>query len=82
MALSGLNRAPVFTSEQAITLRAFVAGHTAEQIRHSLHMNVCPFLRLMHELREKTGTMNNASLARWAQERIITGDQRLSSFDI
>jgi DNA-binding CsgD family transcriptional regulator len=74
--ISGLRLDPTFTSEEAIILRALVAGKTDKQLCDLLRMSSNLFLRLMRDLREKTGTTNNMSLLVWAQRRMKSGDRR------
>jgi DNA-binding CsgD family transcriptional regulator len=75
--ISGFRLDPTFTSEEAIILRALVAGKTGKQVCNLLRMPANLFLRLMRDLREKTGTANNLSLLVWAQRQMKNGDQRM-----
>jgi len=72
---------PTFTSEEAIILRALVAGKTDKQICNNLRLPANLFHRLMRDLREKTGTDTNLSLTIWAQRRMKNCDQRLNTRD-
>ena len=76
--LSGFQPDPTFTGEEAIILRALVAGKTDKQVCDLLRMSSNLFLRLMRDLREKTGTTNNLSLLVWAQRRMKSGDRRVA----
>jgi DNA-binding NarL/FixJ family response regulator len=72
---------PTFTSEEAIVLRALVAGKTDKQICTDLRMPLNLFVRLIRDLREKTGTASNLSLVVWAQRRMKNCDKRLNTRD-
>jgi DNA-binding CsgD family transcriptional regulator len=76
--LSGFQPDPTFTGEEAIILRALVAGKTDKQVCDLLRMSSNLFLRLMRDLREKTGTTNNLSLLVWAQRRMKSDDRRVA----
>ena len=75
--ISGFRLDPTFTSEEAIILRALVGGKTDKQVCGLLRMSSNLFLRLLRDLREKTGTTDNLSLLVWAQRRMKSGDQRV-----
>jgi DNA-binding CsgD family transcriptional regulator len=75
--ISGFRLDPTFTSEETIILRALVGGKTDKQVCDLLRMSSNLFLRLMRDLREKTGTTSNLSLLVWAQRRMETGDRRV-----
>lgn len=75
--ISGFRLDPTFTSEETIILRALVGGKTDKQVCNLLRMSSNLFLRLMRDLREKTGTTSNLSLLVWAQRRMKTGDRRV-----
>ena len=74
--ISGFRLDPTFTSEETIILRALVGGKTDKQVCNLLRMSSNLFLRLMRDLREKTGTTSNLSLLVWAQRRMKSGDRR------
>jgi diguanylate cyclase (GGDEF)-like protein/PAS domain S-box-containing protein len=57
----------ILTGKETIILQALVAGKSYRQLRNDLRMSAGPFLRLMLELREKTGTRDKPSLLEWAQ---------------
>jgi DNA-binding NarL/FixJ family response regulator len=75
--IPGFRLDPTFTSEEAVILRALVAGKSEKQIRTSLHMPTNSFFRVIRDLWEKTGTTSNVSLVVWAQRRMKNCDQRL-----
>jgi len=75
----GLRPDPTLTSEEAIILRALVAGQTDKQIRISLRLPANSFFRVIRDLLEKTGTTSNVSLVVWAQRRMKNCDQRVAS---
>jgi DNA-binding NarL/FixJ family response regulator len=72
---------PTFTTEEAIIMRALVAGKTDKEIRNNLRLPANSFYRVMRDLREKTGTDNNLSLSIWAQRRMKNCDQRVNTRD-
>lgn len=72
---------PAFTVEEAIVMRGLVAGKTGKEIRIDLRLPANSFHRLMRDLREKTGTDTNLSLAIWAQRRMKNCDQRVNTRD-
>ncbi len=72
---------PTFTSEEAIVLRALIAGKTDKQVCSDLRMTLNSYVRLVRELREKTGTTSNLSLVVWAQRRMKNCDKRLNTRD-
>jgi hypothetical protein len=64
-------------AEEAILLRALAAGQTGREVCKQLRMGPAVFLRMMREMREKSGAADNACLIAWAK-RVIKGvDQRL-----
>jgi DNA-binding CsgD family transcriptional regulator len=68
---------PALTSEETIILRALVAGQTDRQVFDELRMDPVTFLRLMRDMREKIGTVDNVSLVAWARRQIKGVDQRI-----
>jgi DNA-binding CsgD family transcriptional regulator len=74
--ISGFLLDPTLTIEEAIILRALVAGKTDKEVCKDLRMSSGSFLRMMRDLWEKTGTANNLSLVVWAQRRMKNCDQR------
>jgi hypothetical protein len=70
----GLRPDSTLTSEEAIILRALIAGKTERQVREDLRISGALFLRLMG----KTGAPNNLSLLVWAQRWMENGDQRVA----
>ncbi|MHB8616530.1 MAG: helix-turn-helix transcriptional regulator [Candidatus Acidiferrales bacterium] len=75
--IRGFQPDPTLTSEEAIVLRALVGGKTNKQVRGALHMALLSFLKMMLDLRKKTGTTSNVSLLVWAQRNLKGGDQRV-----
>lgn len=75
--ISGFQPDPTLTSEEAIVLRALVAGKTDKQVRNALRMALLAFRGMMRDLRGKTGTGSNVSLLVWAQRHMKRGDQRV-----
>jgi len=75
--IAGFQPDPTLTSEEAIVLRALVAGKTDKQVRNALRMALLAFLGMMRDLRQKTGTSSNVSLLVWAQRHMKSGDQRV-----
>lgn len=67
---------PAFTGEEAIVLRALAAGQTDRQVCKELSMGSIAFLRVMRDMRAKTGTADDISLIAWAKLRIKGVDQR------
>jgi len=65
------------TGEEAIVLRALAAGQTCRQVCEVLRMHPTTFLCTMRDIREKTGTVDNASLIEWAKEHLKGIDQRV-----
>jgi DNA-binding CsgD family transcriptional regulator len=74
----GLRPDSTLTSEEAIILRALIAGKTEKQVREDLRISGALFLRLMRDMRGKTGAPNNLSLLVWAQRWMESGDQRVA----
>jgi DNA-binding NarL/FixJ family response regulator len=72
---------PTLTSEESIVLRALATGRADRQVCNDLRMDPATFLRMMREMREKTGTPNNVSLIEWAKQRIKGIDQRIDKPD-
>jgi DNA-binding CsgD family transcriptional regulator len=72
---------PTLTSEEAIILRALAAGQTDRQVCNDLRMDPTTFLRMMREMREKIGTVDNVSLIEWGKRRIKGVDQRIDKPD-
>jgi DNA-binding NarL/FixJ family response regulator len=68
---------PALTGEEAIVLRALAGGRTDRQVRKELHMSAGAFFRMMRDMREKTGTVDNISLIVWAKQQIKGADQRI-----
>jgi two-component system, cell cycle response regulator len=65
--IPGFAKDAILAGEETIILQALVAGKSYRQIRTDLRMSAGPFLRLMLELRKKTGTSDKPSLLEWAQ---------------
>ena len=68
---------PALSGEEAIVLRALAGGQTDRQVCRQLRMNAGTFHRIMHDMREKTGTADNVSLIVWAKRQIKGVDQRI-----
>jgi len=68
---------PAFTSQEAIALRALVAGQTDRQVCRDLFMHPTAFLRMMRDIREKIGARDNVSVIEWVKHRIRGVDQRI-----
>jgi DNA-binding CsgD family transcriptional regulator len=68
---------PTLTSEEAIVLRALAAGQTDRQVCNQLGMHPNTFLRMLLEMREKIGMLDNVSLIEWAKQRMKGVDQRI-----
>lgn len=66
------------SSEEAIVLRALVAGRTDREVCNVLRMDPTTFLRMMRDMREKIGKSDNVSLIEWAKEHIEGVDQRIA----
>ena len=70
---------PILTGEEAIVLRALAGGLTDRQVCSQLRMHPDTYLRMMRDMREKTGKSDNVSLIAWAKERIQGVDQRIDT---
>ncbi|MFZ3332052.1 MAG: hypothetical protein WA197_15565 [Candidatus Acidiferrales bacterium] len=68
---------PTLSSEEAIVLRALVAGQTDRQVCNGLGMDRATFLLMMRDMRDKSGTANNVSVIAWARRQIKGVDQRI-----
>jgi hypothetical protein len=68
---------PALTGEEAIVLRALAGGRTDRQVCKDLRMSAGAFLRIMRDIREKTGTVDNISLIVSAKQQIKGADQRI-----
>jgi DNA-binding CsgD family transcriptional regulator len=68
---------PSLTGEEAIVLRALVAGETDRHVCNDLRMSPATFLRMMRGMRGKIGTMDNVSLIEWANRHVKGVDQRI-----
>jgi DNA-binding CsgD family transcriptional regulator len=68
---------PTLNSEEAIVLRALAGGQTDRQVCNQLGMDPNTFLRMMLEMREKIGMLDNVSLIEWAKQRMKGVDQRI-----
>jgi DNA-binding CsgD family transcriptional regulator len=69
---------PVLTSEESIILRALASGRIDRQVCRDLRMDPNTFLRMMREMRQKIGAVDNMTLIAWAKQRIKGGDQRIN----
>jgi hypothetical protein len=65
--ISAFRLDPTLTSEEAIVLRALVAGQTDRQVCNELRMDPTTFLLMMRDMREKSGTADNVSGGRRAK---------------
>ncbi len=74
---SGFHLDPTLTSEESIILRALAGGRTDRQVCADLRMEPTIFLRMMREMRQKIGVVDNVTLIGWAKQRITGGDQRI-----
>ena len=74
---SGLLLDPTLTSEEAIVLRALVAGKTEKQVCSELRISPGLFLRILRDLQEKTATTGRLSLVVWAHRQMRGIDQRV-----
>jgi DNA-binding NarL/FixJ family response regulator len=74
---SGFHLDPTLTSEESIILRALAGGRTDRQVCTDLRMDPTIFLRMMREMRQKIGAVDNITLIAWAKQRIKGGDQRI-----
>lgn len=72
---------PTLTSEESIVLRALASGRTDRQVCNDLRMDPATFLRMMREMREKIGTVDNVSLIDWAKRQMKGVDQRIDKPD-
>jgi FixJ family two-component response regulator len=68
---------PTLTSEETIVLLALVAGQTDRQVCKDLRMDPTTFLRMMRDMREKIGMLDNVSLIEWAKWQMKGVDQRI-----
>ena len=68
---------PALTGEEAIVLRALVAGETDTEVRKGLRMSAAAFSGVMRNMRDKTGALDNASLVVWAKRQMKDADQRI-----
>jgi diguanylate cyclase (GGDEF)-like protein/PAS domain S-box-containing protein len=68
---------PAMTSEEAIVMRALSAGRTDTQLCKELHMSAAALSRTMSNMRDKTGAVDNLSLAAWAKRKMKDADQRI-----
>jgi DNA-binding NarL/FixJ family response regulator len=68
---------PTLTSEESIILRALAGGRTDRQVCSGLRMDPTTYLRMMREMRQKIGAVDNITLIAWAKQRINGGDQRI-----
>ena len=68
---------PSLTGEEAIVLRALVAGQTDRHVCNELRMSPVTFLRMMRGMRDKIGTTDNVSLIEWANRHVKGVDQRI-----
>jgi DNA-binding NarL/FixJ family response regulator len=74
---SGFHLDPTLTNEESIILRALAGGRTDRQVCNDLRMDPNTFLRMMREMRQKIGVVDNMTLIAWAKQRIKGGDQRI-----
>lgn len=74
---SGFRLDQNLTSEESTVLRALAGGRTDRQVCNDLRMDPNTFLRMMREMRQKIGTVDNITLIAWAKGRIKGGDQRI-----
>jgi diguanylate cyclase (GGDEF)-like protein/PAS domain S-box-containing protein len=68
---------PAMTSEEAMVMRALSEGRTYTEVCKRLRMSAAAFSRTMSNMRDKTGTVDNTSLAAWAKRQIKDADQRI-----
>jgi DNA-binding CsgD family transcriptional regulator len=68
---------PSLTGEEAIVLRALAAGESDRQVCRGLHIDPATFLRMMRDMWEKIGMVDNVSLIEWARQQIKGVDQRV-----
>jgi DNA-binding NarL/FixJ family response regulator len=73
----GFHLDPTLTSEESIILRALAGGRTDRQVCNDLRMDPTTFLRMMREMRQKIGAVDNITLIAWAKRQIKDGDQRI-----
>ncbi len=74
---SGFQLDPTLTSEESMMLRALAGGKTDRQVCNDLRMDPTIFLRMMREMRQKIGAVDNVTLIAWAKQRINGSDQRI-----
>lgn len=68
---------PTLSGEEGIVLRALAGGQTDRQVCRYLRLDPMRFLRMMRDMREKTGFTDNVSLIEWAKGQIKGGDRRI-----
>ena len=74
---SALQLDPSLTGEEAIVLRALVAGQTDRHVCNELRMSPVTFLRIMRGVRYKTGVRDDVSLIEWGNRHVKGVDQRI-----
>ncbi|MGA8223548.1 MAG: hypothetical protein WB780_18005 [Candidatus Acidiferrales bacterium] len=74
---SGFLLDPTLNSEESIILRTLASGQTDRQVCKELRVDPATFLRMMREMREKIGMLDNLSLIEWAKRRMKGVDQRI-----
>jgi DNA-binding CsgD family transcriptional regulator len=65
------------TGEESMILRALAAGKSDKEVRKSLRISASVFLRVLREIRLKTGTINKSELLSWATCQMQRGDRRI-----
>jgi hypothetical protein len=79
--LIGIHRPSVFqldpslTAEEAVILRAIVAGQTHRHVCNELRMSPVKFLRIMRGVQNKTGITDSVSLMDWSNRHAKGIDQ-------
>ncbi|GAC1673940.1 MAG: hypothetical protein NVS9B4_28230 [Candidatus Acidiferrum sp.] len=70
---------PCFTGEETIVLRALAAGDNCRQIGRDLRMPNGALFRILSDLRQKTGAIDDVALAVWSLRHSKSSERRRSA---
>jgi DNA-binding NarL/FixJ family response regulator len=75
-AVARIEATPQFTAEETILLRGLAKGNTVKQVARLLRLPRESLFRVLSDLRNKTGMLNDTALAVWALRNVGNLDRR------
>lgn len=75
-AVARVEATPQFTAEETILLRGLAKGNTIKEVARLLRLPREALFRVLSDLRNKTGMLNDTALAVWALRNVGSLDRR------